>query len=158
MDVFNLTYTQILGILTFGFGIMLCFCISPKRKKSFEEEPIINRNPESRREIIESPKKRIRATSSMEKLNVYFDVEENKPEASSLTSRSTNNILNEREFELKTIKINFEKYKMVCGICKTLIPQSKTLYCYMDNRFCSEECREHFYKVKNDEYKRRFSL
>ncbi len=132
----------------------------------------------------ENPTKRLRSMSSMEKLNTFsehialennhysstqkesprvmntfFDIEENKTvHISNIKSKSTHNILNEKEYEIENIRTNFEKYKIQCGICKTLIPSFKEVYCYMDNRFCSEGCREHYYKVQNDNYKRRFSL
>ncbi len=163
MNILNLTYTQLLGLFTFGLGVMLCLFAYPNRKPGYEKlrthstssDEELQTKKESH-ESPESPKKRLRTSSSMEKLNTFFDIEENKQVK--LQSRSTQNILNEKEYELKNIYTNFEKYKVTCHICKTLITTDHTLYCYMDNKFCSEDCREHFYKVKNDEYKRRFSL
>ncbi len=157
MDLYNLNYIQLFGIVAFGIGIMMCFYQLPIKKRDFKN---INTSEEEQETIkkLESPTKRLRTTNSMEKLNHYFDIEENKTISINIKSKSTQNILNKKDFEIENIIANFEKYKLQCGICKSSIPSYKEVYCYMDNRFCSEDCREHYYKIQNDNFKRRFSL
>ncbi len=161
MDLYNLNYIEFFGILTCGVGIMMCLFQCPIRKRAYNdiEEKPLNNTKNSTTNNQSSPTKRLRSMSSMEKLNVFFDIEENKNKPNNtIKSKSTHNILNEKEFEIENIRTNFDKYKLQCGICKSLIASFKEVYCYMDNKFCSENCREHYYKIQNDNYKRRFSL
>ncbi len=171
MDYFTLNYLQLFGIMStgIGIGIMLCMFQCNRRKRNYSVVSEDTKKKENQKQE-SSPTKRLRSMSSMEKLNVFFDIEENKESNSNtininihktkshIKSKSTHNILNEKEYEIENIRINFEKYKLHCGICKTLIPSYQEVYCYMDNRFCSIDCREHYYKINGENFKRRSSF